>query len=392
MFFDELVKELPPDLPIYRGELPGQDYPVGTASTALPTAVNRNNHSKLMNAEHLAAMAHIHGKPYPDEKIQRAYEEVLLYDEHTWGYHFPCGPAVMACEAEKAAHAYRASAEAQDVADKAAAFMADQIRFTDVSWKEPVVSADSNRLKDDCIALVVYNLAAHVRTGAVVVPMRSIDSCEIALHRVPPEGDPEGHGYLRGALLGHRWHEIPPLAFLSGAFDLIEADAGRKIEFQLIPRDELDAVPYAAQRHGLGSGKGIWGTASTPEGLKVDLCFVADELPAMGYKTYLLVKAAGKPSERHGTPKQDGRQNAGGTCWIENQYSIENEYYRITADKGAKRIISVYDKQAGRELLDPEADHGFLDLVVKSPLTSGEEQSEISSIKPGSSGPVCWSL
>ena len=386
MFYGDLVKELRPDLPVYRGELPGQDYPAGTGSTALPTAINRNNHSRLMNAEHLAAMAHLCGHPYPNEKINRAYEEVLLYDEHTWGYHFPCGPAAAACEAEKAARAYRASAEAQDVADKAAAFMADQIRFTDGRFEESVVSVESNRLKDDRIALVVYNLAAHERTAAVLVPMRSIDGCEIALHRVPPEQDPEGHGYLRGALLGNRWHEIPPLKFLSGAFDLIEADTGMRIAFQLIPRDQRDAVPYAAQRYGLGSGRGIWGTASTPEGLKVDLGFIADKVPAMGYKTYMLVEAANDPAKRDSAPKQDGQKTADGICWI------ENEYYRIEADRKAKRIVSIHDKQAERELLDPGADHGFLELVVQSPLTSREEPREISSVEVSSSGPICRSL
>ena len=35
---------VPDDLPVFRGELPGQDYPPGASSTAAATAVNRNNH------------------------------------------------------------------------------------------------------------------------------------------------------------------------------------------------------------------------------------------------------------------------------------------------------------------------------------------------------------
>jgi hypothetical protein len=56
-FYADFAPELPGDLPVFRGELPGQDYPTGSTSTAADTAVSRNTHVSLMTAERLAATA-----------------------------------------------------------------------------------------------------------------------------------------------------------------------------------------------------------------------------------------------------------------------------------------------------------------------------------------------
>lgn len=85
-FYQGLPPQLPVSLPVLRGEVPGQDYPVGATSTAAATGVNRRNHTDLPSAEALATMARaIADYAYQDERIFLAYEDVLWHDEHTWG-------------------------------------------------------------------------------------------------------------------------------------------------------------------------------------------------------------------------------------------------------------------------------------------------------------------
>ncbi|MBU0610149.1 MAG: hypothetical protein KKI08_19855, partial [Armatimonadetes bacterium] len=110
-FFADLSPQLPDELPVFGGELPGQDYPVGSMSTAAATAVNRGAHVQLLVAERLAMLAAgTTDHTYPAEALDRAYEDALWFDEHTWGHHFPAGPAAEASSLEKQTHAYRAAA------------------------------------------------------------------------------------------------------------------------------------------------------------------------------------------------------------------------------------------------------------------------------------------
>ncbi|UCE08461.1 MAG: hypothetical protein JSW07_10740, partial [bacterium] len=91
MFFKELEKQCL-DVRVYRGELPHTDYVRGVMSTARETSINRITHDKLVSAEKFAAIASVVSDfPYPSKTIQQAYENMLLYDEHTWGMANPSG-------------------------------------------------------------------------------------------------------------------------------------------------------------------------------------------------------------------------------------------------------------------------------------------------------------
>jgi len=91
MFFKELEKQCQ-DVRVFRGELPHTDYVRGVLSTARETSINRITHDKLPTAEKFATIASIISDySYPSEKIQQAYENMLLYDEHTWGMANPSG-------------------------------------------------------------------------------------------------------------------------------------------------------------------------------------------------------------------------------------------------------------------------------------------------------------
>jgi hypothetical protein len=85
-FFDDLIARWSKSIPVYKGTI--EDWwNFGAASTSYETAVNRMNHDKLASAESLATIAGVAvpGSKYPHAYIKDAYENMLLWDEHTWG-------------------------------------------------------------------------------------------------------------------------------------------------------------------------------------------------------------------------------------------------------------------------------------------------------------------
>ena len=359
-FWADLAPQLPEDLPVFRGELPGQDYPVGAMSTAAATGVNRGTHASLPAAEKLATVAaQVTDYPYPEEQIAAAYEEVLWHDEHTWGHHFPCGPTHLASELEKAVHAYRGAALSHDVTNRALARLADH------------VAAES-----DDFRLTVFNSSSRPRTGPVRTLLREIDNCGST---IAPVGDPGEGGHWRGVLLQDRWHAVLPPPLLEGRFDLVDLSTGQAVPYQIVELTAHDEpTPYAAQRLGIGSGGKRYGGMEAPVGLRRELCFLAQQVPACGYRTYRLVPQATAPRF-----PQTLRAEA---------TSLENAFYRVEAEAAAGGIVSLYDKQAGRELVDPECPHPFLGLVVRDPASGRDWGLEGVQVHRGESGPVCVSL
>jgi len=85
-FFEAFEKKYAKAIPTYKQGWP--DYWTdGVASTAFETGLNRLAHNDLLTAEKLAALAGLANKEwaYPAEEIREAYDQTMLYDEHTWG-------------------------------------------------------------------------------------------------------------------------------------------------------------------------------------------------------------------------------------------------------------------------------------------------------------------
>jgi len=85
-FHDDVAKHWSDKIPTYKGTV--EDWwNFGAASTAYETGINRMNHDKLSAAEYLATVAGaaVPGRRYPCEALYAAYENMELYDEHTWG-------------------------------------------------------------------------------------------------------------------------------------------------------------------------------------------------------------------------------------------------------------------------------------------------------------------
>lgn len=90
-------------------------------------------------------------------------------------------------------------------------------------------------------------------------------------------------------------------------------------------------------------------------------CFIADDLPPVGYRSYREVKET-----RAGGP--DAVQISG------NQ--MENEFYRVTFNPKTGGVQSIYDKESRCELVDPDSDLNLGELVY---VTGGEGTSAIHS-------------
>lgn len=362
-FYQELRDELLPDLPVFRGELPGQDYPVGAASTAAATGVNRLNHARLLVAERLSTLAAATTDlPPATEVLDEAYEDVLWYDEHTWGHHFPAGPAAEASEFEKQVHAYRAAAVTHDVISRYLARVADHIK-----------------LPAESFCLVVHNPLPHPRTAVVSTPLRELENCGSTMHRRVDPDDPGSGPFLQGMALTDRWHRYPPAEVLRGQFDLLDAETGQAVPFQIVELDTPHApVLHAPQRYGLAQGGKRLGIFETPSGVGLDLRFVARDLPPGGYRTYLLRPWSAPRPE----PVARGRSSA---------LVIENETYRVEADADTGRVVSIVDREADRELLDARAPHGLGELVVRDPDGVLSVEAPVRCAR-GADGPVYRSL
>ncbi|RKY01250.1 hypothetical protein DRP77_10000, partial [Candidatus Poribacteria bacterium] len=182
------------ELPVVRGELPDTDYVVGAISSARETGINRITHSALPAAEALAAVGWALGDRYPEGELKRAWEDLILFDEHTWGMAWPAGRRQDWNWSDKSKHAYRAAALAESILIRSAERIA-------------------RRIKAEGEHIVVFNPLSFRRTDVVRL---------------------EGVG-------------------IEGPFRIVDPETGRTLPHQIshIDRPQLPR-PYAADRYALG--------------------------------------------------------------------------------------------------------------------------------------------
>ena len=79
-------------------------------------------------------------------------------------------------------------------------------------------------------------------------------------------------------------------------------------------------------------------------------CFIATDLPSVGYRSY-----------RNATPK--GRLKDAARLGANE---IENEFYRVTLDPNTGALKSILDKESGRELVDAQSEYGMGEVIYVS--------------------------
>jgi len=196
MFFKALEKQCG-DVRTFRGELPHTDYVVGAISTAQHTSMNRRTHDKLLTAEKAATVASlVADQAYPDQKIRRAYDNMLLYDEHTWGKDYPAGPIQDLAWHEKSHYALRAASLTEEVLSHSLRAIAQRINLPEPRGH-----------------IVVFNALSHKRSDLVRVTRFRLDK----------------------------------------PFKLFDLDTGKEVPYQIRKLDgPLAPSPFAAYRHARG--------------------------------------------------------------------------------------------------------------------------------------------
>jgi hypothetical protein len=79
-------------------------------------------------------------------------------------------------------------------------------------------------------------------------------------------------------------------------------------------------------------------------------CFVAGDLPSVGYRSYRRVASTG--------PVTNAVSFSGA--------EMENEFYRVSLDPKSGALNSILDKETGRELIDPESEYRLGELIYVS--------------------------
>jgi alpha-mannosidase len=116
-----------------------------------------------------------------------------------------------------------------------------------------------------------------------------------------------------------------------------------------------------------------------------EIVFLAEELPAVGYKTYQVVPCAEWPTfARSGV--------AQGEANPETPSIVENRFYRLELDPGSGAILSLLDKELGRELVDGGARHGLGQLIVRASGSGEEEVARWREVRLVEAGPVYTTL
>lgn len=353
-FFPELEEQLG-DVPTYRGELPGTDYSVAANCTAYPSSLNRVTHDQLLAAERIATIAsELTPYEYPKEMIDEAYYCALLNDEHAWGLAHPVGPGQDSCIAQHCEFAYRAAAHAHNVLNKAVNEFGDHV----------------SRDEDGYYALI-FNPTHFARTDIATAPQRPMDTC--AMRMKPVSKDQEAWGDrplpLWGYTVSNREMIRIPKELFEDGFEVIDVTTGKTVPHEVYEVSSPQApVPYAAYRYSMG-------TARIEE--KRDVRFLAEDVPAMGYKVYRFVPSKKRPARPQVTV---GRN------------TLENRFYKVELDPRTGAIKSIFDKDLGKELVDQNAEYGANQMVIRSSVTAERVTSAKATIERGRSGAISGSL
>jgi len=255
-FFDYIVKNFPNKIPVLKTDF-GDWWADGAGSAAYETGLSRRAEERAVTAEMLHSLASIMtGAEYPETNFDGLWENILLFNEHTWGAARSIGePDSKETTGQwkvKASYAVDADAQSRDLLKSGLGELAGMVPASD---------------------LVVFNPLAWERNA--VVKTESV-----------------------------------------GALQDMKTD-------RTFPCQSL------------------------PEG---GSCFIADDLPAIGYRTY-------KQTVLKETPR-DAVEISGD--------QIENEYYLVKLNPVTGGIASIYDKQLGRELVDTRAKYDLGELIYRT--------------------------
>ena len=279
--------------PVYHGAWPDW-WDDGIASSAFETGLARFAHGDLLAAEKAAALAMALGAPdpFPHGELRLLAENLLHYDEHTWGWWRSVeDPSSL----ESRALGHRKTAYAEDAALEGRRYRERAVRALAARVGAP--SPDGND------QLILFNQHAWPRREHIRWRAR---------WRVPAQPDAP-HTGQRPDLDDAQARSHDAAYVEPTSLQVLDA-RGRPVPTQCtIERYTGHLIPYLD----------LW------------VEFEA-EVPALGYAIYRL--------QDTGAPVLPPR--------VTRDRAIENEFYRVEVDDQG-RVISLFDKELRRELAGP---------------------------------------
>lgn len=234
-FCEDFLNNLKTELPVRRGGVDGQDYPIASTSQMASSARARQLHGLTRTAEILESFA----PPEGGSKLPRAAENLLFADEHAYGFTAPASAQQLASWWEHGAWAGRAWADVWRSLDASASALAKRVSG-----------------RDGNPTLTIFRTSGDNGPRGVTLNARSF-----------------ANEYLDG-----HWH-------------LVDRDTGEETPYLLRKIGWEDAEPAAAARTGVAAGTKKMGLFPPPAGEGYTLSFTAKDLPACGRKTWDLVPA-----------------------------------------------------------------------------------------------------
>jgi hypothetical protein len=194
-FFKRVRQEGRREFQVLRGD-GGAYWEDGAASSAQQTAINRRNQRRLELIETVLAGLHAQGKlkEYPAEALRAAWENVLLYDEHTWGAAWsisnPQDPAALEQFAVKARYATDAQRGIDGLFELAATHLPG------LKSPEHVPSAAGVRVQERTISSPYYRVTLNAEKG-LITSITDLNSQRELVERPTEEGEPRPYGFAQ---------------------------------------------------------------------------------------------------------------------------------------------------------------------------------------------------
>lgn len=249
----------------------------GFGTAARETAASRTTHADMITIEGMLAMARAKGGRIPEHvpgEVRRIHENLLFYDEHTFGshesIHNPMSENTMVQWAEKSSYVWEGLKSAQMLYETSIGLLQQDL----YRGARPTVT--------------FFNTLAWPRTSIQTV----------------------------------------------------------YIDYEVIPRDrEFKIVDE--------NGKALKVQAAHSRSEGRYYAILAEDVPAMGYKTYEIVVAN---TDIEPLPATVLEQNI-----------MENEYYRITVNPSVGSITSLIDKTTGQEMADSGSEWDLGQVIFEKP-------------------------
>ena len=281
-FAELILKEDLSHLPVIRSDI-GDTWIHGAMSMPEASKLAQHIRPSIGGLDQLSTLQTIWGIYRPDlrKKISEAYENSLLYSEHTWGL----------------ANQHYIKAPYQSWNDLWFSGLPAQYRLMDKSWNDHAdYIAHVATLIREPYQDAVATLADHVR----------VDGNRVTVYN-PLPWKRDGMVELATRLIfGSDFNSLKPL------------DGGEVIPVS----HEYPSIEYSAPMSR----------------------FVAKDIPAMGYRTYVA------SSEQAENPKLSADSASG---------VIESPFFKAIINAKLGKITSLVDKRTGKELVDANAPQGF---------------------------------